>query len=123
METAKSTAKKTTTKKKTTSTTTCKPRTPKPPIEAVAAVVETPKPVKIAPKAEREEKVRVFIPLDPAEPTRVQIVSGSENGKGYELERGKEHLLDKGLAEHILFRIKTAYELEQFVEKTRWHDK
>ena len=121
------TAKKSTTTKKSTSTSTApkKPRTPKPVVEKVAEpdvpaeekVIEA-KPAKVA--ATKTEKVRVFIPLDPSETSREQIVHGSMNGKFYRLLRGKEHLLERGLAEHILFRIKTARELENYVEEKRY---
>ena len=121
------TAKKSTTTKKSTSTSTApkKPRTPKPVVEKVAESdvtaeekVTEEKPAKVT--ETKTEKVRVFIPLDPSETSREQIVHGSMNGKFYRLLRGKEHLLERGLAEHILFRIKTAQELEDYVEEKRY---
>jgi len=121
------TTKKSTTTKKATSTSSApkKPRAPKPVVEEVAEPIENTEPVeeapvKVAVKKSGNEKVRVFIPLDPSETLREQFVHGSVNGKFYRLLRGTEHLLDRSLAEHILFRIKTARELEDYVEEKRY---
>ena len=86
------TTKKSTTAKKATSTSSApkKPRSPKPVVEKVAEPIENTEPVeeapvKVAVKKSGNEKVRVFIPLDPSETLREQFVHGSVNGKFYRL--------------------------------------
>ena len=128
--------KPTTTKKSASSSSTTKRTYTKKTVPAVekpkAVAAAEPKELEVDPFVEQEkpkqkpakenpnEKVRVFIPLDPSEQEHVTYIDGSDNGKFFHLQRGKEHELDKGLAENILFRIKTARELEEYVEEKRY---
>lgn len=120
MATTSTTKKSTTstTKKKTTTST--KPKTPKPIAAEPAIVSEEPKPKPVK-KPEAPEKISVFIPLDPYIADRDgQYMIGSDNGRFFKYMRGKEHLLEKGHAEYILFRLENERQAEAFIEANRW---